>query len=446
MKKNRIFILIIALMLTFSGCSFSIAVENLLVPPKLTAEQNEIYQALINSAGNNIKLKYPKSGDYRSAFVISNIDDEPSEEALVFYELNSVGTNETALRVKILDKVNSQWISAYDIAGLGTEVESISFTSLGIEGVIDIVIGYSALNQTEKTVCIINYVNNTPVEVFKSPYSCMEIADLNQDKVNELIVTTYDKSAMLAIAGMYANTEEGFIRISSNRLDNSITEYVSQTVGFIDENTYALFLDTAKGASAYGTDVLYCYGNRLINPIENYGNINRVSRYSNSYLSMISCKDIDNDSFIEIPSTIPLPGYETLTRPEMLYATVWYTIKDNNLEMDCYSYYSTKNKFALIFPKRWQGVVTASYDAELNEIILLEYDSSKPISEMNHIMKIRSINIDDLDLQGINSLNSQGYKNLGQNGEAIYYVWNEASGNSLSLTESELEFSFLVQE
>jgi len=44
-----------------TGCQATI--ENLLTAPKLTQEQSEIYQALINSSGSSIKLKYPRGGE-----------------------------------------------------------------------------------------------------------------------------------------------------------------------------------------------------------------------------------------------------------------------------------------------------------------------------------------------------------------------------------------------
>ena len=82
MKKRLAGLLTCAVLLC--GCSAGISVENLLTAPKLNAEQTAIYQALTNSVGGGVKLRYPKSGDYRSAFILKNIDDEPGVEALVF--------------------------------------------------------------------------------------------------------------------------------------------------------------------------------------------------------------------------------------------------------------------------------------------------------------------------------------------------------------------------
>ena len=62
-----------------SGCNvWTGGVDTLLSPPKLSKQQQEIYQALTNSIDTKISLKYPKSGDYLSAFIVANFDDEPT--------------------------------------------------------------------------------------------------------------------------------------------------------------------------------------------------------------------------------------------------------------------------------------------------------------------------------------------------------------------------------
>ena len=66
-----------------TSCTLSTDVENLLKPPKLSEEQEQIYQALIASEGSKISLKYPRTGNYLSAFIVENIDNEPSNEAIV---------------------------------------------------------------------------------------------------------------------------------------------------------------------------------------------------------------------------------------------------------------------------------------------------------------------------------------------------------------------------
>ena len=76
-RKWLLGLLLFAVLVQLSGCYPGTGTDNLLVPPKLTAEQDKIYQALEKTAGSNINLRYPQTGEYRSSFVLRNIDDEP---------------------------------------------------------------------------------------------------------------------------------------------------------------------------------------------------------------------------------------------------------------------------------------------------------------------------------------------------------------------------------
>lgn len=428
------------------GCSTVVSVENLLTPPKLTAEQNEIYQTLISSVGTNIKLKYPKGGDYRSAFVLENIDDEPGEEALVFYESQSVQSGESALRLKFLDKFGGEWQSVYDLTCSGTEVDSISFSKLGEGDSVNIIVRYSMLNQTEKSFSVLNYREGIPVELLASSYSCLEVFDLNSDGLDELFAVVVDKANQMSTAILYSNSENGFERLSETPLCGGAVDYLGVIKGQINENINAVFLDYSRGSGQYGTDVVYCYGNRMVNPdtagIDDPAAL--LSRFTNDYLSEIRCVDIDNDGYIEIPATIPLPGYETLTRPEQLCAVTWYTVQDDNVVMEHYGYLSTKNNFALLFPNRWRGVVSAVVNYSENEVIFISYNTAVGlvVDESTELMRIRAVAKDDTAaMEAVKDMNV-----LGENDDTVYYfseTRNYRTGK-LALTESELQNCFII--
>lgn len=427
----------------FSGCSATVSVENLLTPPKLTAEQNEIYQALINSVGTSVKLKYPKSGDYRSAFVLENIDDEPGEEALVFYESQSAQSGESLLRLKVLDKSEGKWCIVYDLACAGTEVDSISFAKLGSSESVNIIIRYTMLNQTEKSFSVLNYRDGVPVELLASSYSCLEVFDLNSDGQDELFAVVTDKANQMSNAILYSNSENGFERLSEVQLSGGAVDYVSVSKGLISENTNAVFLDYSRGSGQFGTDVVYCYGSRMVNP-DTASVESPITRFSNDYLPEIHSCDIDGDGYIEIPATTPLPGYETLTRPEQLCAVTWYTVEDDNVKLEHYSYYSSKYGFALLFPNRWRGFVTAAVNYTDNEIIYISYDPNVGV-EVNsgtELMRIRAVSKDN----SMAIADSKDMKVLGETEDMIYF-YTETAGyrtGKLALTESELQNCFII--
>lgn len=424
------------------GCSAGISVENLLAAPKLDTEQTAIYQALINSVGAGVKLKYPKSGDYRSAFVLMDIDDEDGVEALVFYESQTVQSGESALRLKFLDKADGVWTAVYDFACVGSEVESISFAQLGDTDSVDIIICYSMLNQTEKSFSVLNYEDGVPTELYASSYACLEVIDLNADGNDELVAVVTDKANQISTAMMFTNSENGFEKLSETQLGGDASEYVTVTKGQLSENTIALFLDYSRGSGQYGTDVVYCYGNRLVTPELTTSSL--ISRFTNDYIAEVPCSDIDNDGYIEIPSTTPLPGYETLTRPEQLCAVRWYTVTDNNFTPEHYSYYSSKYSFAMLFPNRWQGVVSAVVNYSDNEIVFISYSAEVglEVTEETELIRIRAVDKDDED--GLAA--AKNMKVLGESEETIF-CYSEATrylNGNLALTESELENCFII--
>ncbi|MDE7228867.1 MAG: hypothetical protein K2N56_00170, partial [Oscillospiraceae bacterium] len=257
-------VLICVLCLLLCGCSA--AVENMLTPPKLNAEQNEIYGALINSVGQNVKLKYPRSGDYRSAFVLYNLDDEPDDEAMVFYESSNVQSGESSLRLKFFDKHDGKWEAVYDMACAGSEIDSVSFTTLGNTGFVDIIMRYTLLNQTEKVFSVVKYDSVTPKQMYTSSYSCLEVYDINDDGLNELLAVSTDKINNVSTAVMFTDGDNGFEKLSETALPGGAADYIRVTKGRISDNRTAMFLDYSKGGGQSGTDVLYCYGNSLYCP------------------------------------------------------------------------------------------------------------------------------------------------------------------------------------
>ena len=107
-------------MLLLSSCAGADAgLEGLMLPPKLTSEQSELYSALETAAGTeNLRLRYPKSGEGSSAFIFRDIDADGADEAIVFYSTQ----DSSATRINILRKTAEKWVSVYDMKGNDTSV------------------------------------------------------------------------------------------------------------------------------------------------------------------------------------------------------------------------------------------------------------------------------------------------------------------------------------
>lgn len=162
--KLRLAAAVLALCLALTGCmKIENTIEDLMSPPKLSEEQENIFAALYASAGDDISLKYPKTGENRSAFVMKDLDSDGVNEALVFYTSNIMGDN---VRINVLDCINGEWVSLYECVGMGPEVESVSFPHMTSAEAGNIVIAYNMLNRKDKVIAVYSYNSERIVEKF----------------------------------------------------------------------------------------------------------------------------------------------------------------------------------------------------------------------------------------------------------------------------------------
>ena len=114
------------------ACSFNMNVESMLSPPRLTAEQEQIYHALLDSVSTQqLSLKYPKSGENLSAFTVADLDGDGSDEAIVFYESSRTTAEENPLRYHILAQKDGKWTGIKEYTTKGAEIDRIDIAKLG---------------------------------------------------------------------------------------------------------------------------------------------------------------------------------------------------------------------------------------------------------------------------------------------------------------------------
>ena len=86
-KRILSIVLVLAMLLLSTGCSLNFfSTDSLLKPPALTGKSGEVQEAFDKlMSGKTFQLKTPVKGEYKSAFVLYDIDNDSEEEALVFY-------------------------------------------------------------------------------------------------------------------------------------------------------------------------------------------------------------------------------------------------------------------------------------------------------------------------------------------------------------------------
>lgn len=429
-------VLILLPLLLFCGCSLS--VEEFLSPPKLDEEQTAIYDALKLSKGGDVNLKYPMSGQYRSAFVVQNIDDEESNEAIVFYETSNVTDEGSSLRLNFLDRRDGKWVSVYDFAALGSEVERVQFADLG-DGGLSIIVTYPIQNTSDRATSIFRYEDNTPTEVYKSRHVYMSLIDINEDGAQEMFLVSNDSASGTATVNLLGWEKDGFSVLSSVPLGTGFVSCRNIQLGnATPANRKGIFIDYSLSDGSVTTDVMLCYDRNLTAaqiPDE------QLIRRSNTYTPFISCRDIDGDGVIEIPVVSPAPGYENSPANEQVNFTCWFELAPGGVSMEqqAQTYISIRNDYMLTIPPRWSGLVTMNISIADGTVTFSKYNpvAKETDGELMVIRALPEASVEKADLSGFTSFGKNettGY---------CFYIRTNTE-NSFAMSVSELENMFEI--
>lgn len=366
--KRRL-IIPLAAVLTLTGCSFGASIDTLMSPPKLSAEQEQIYNALTSSVGTSISLKYPKSGNYLSAFIMEDIDGDGGNEAIVFYEKNGMAVEENALRIKLFDKnAEGGWSAVADEPLGGAEIERVMISKLGDNDRVNIIIGSSMVNRTEKSVAIYNYNEGKFSGQSFGSYYYFSVTDLDGNGQNEFLRVTGDSSGGNTQVKAYKLSSGGKYSPTTAELSGGFTEFENFSYGQLPDGSTGLYIDALSGSGNIQTDVI-CMKDGALKRLFSSPESLRPAGWDSS--------DVDGDDTIEIPFQDISPGYEGVTEGEQMKLTRWMTLnQEGKLERLYGSYYSPSDGYIFLFPEKWRSRVTVSRDALNDELLFCAYNSA----------------------------------------------------------------------
>ncbi|MDE6724628.1 MAG: hypothetical protein K2J79_03395 [Ruminiclostridium sp.] len=427
-------LLLLPLLVFLSGCAaFDAPLEGMLSPPKLTKTQTEIYNALTLSIGEQSELIYPKSGEFRSPFVLFNMDGEPTDEAAVFYREKSPDPDTVSgLRMNLLDLMDGQWVSVADKALSGADIERISFYDFG--GGINMMISCSFLGQSETALSVMTYSDSYLEELYKTTYSYMDRYDVNDDGFEELFLVHYDPALETNVAYLVGQSkkeeeENRFGLLSSAELASDMASVQRLTRQKIKEGYFLLYIDYSKGDNVYGTQLLSCYSDNLLSISLDKD----TSRRYNSNIPMLYSTDIDGDGRVEIPVTSPMLGYEGLTVPEQMLEVDWLVINEESVltaSPKYRTYISTGYEYIFYIPVRWQDFVTVQ-KTENNTVNFTLYDMN---TFADVVLSVRATD---------EPPEEEGWEHYGDSDSKVY-IKTPAADAPMALTPDELNSSLYI--
>lgn len=382
--KKRMFCLLITVFFMLSGCTFSAQIDTLMSPPTLTKQQEDIYNALIASVGSNIKLRYPKSGSWLSAFVVHNLDEEPTDEAIVFYERTGIAAGESTLRINVLDQIDGKWRSVYDHSATGADVERVFLSTLGESSEINIIVGFSLVAENDKAINIYTYSDGILTMTYGDSYSTAQVVDLDGSGKKRLLLISGVGSARASQAKTISIDSSGVYVISSVPLSDASAEFVQVTYGKLTDTAMGIYVDSNNASGGIQTELLYINDEVLTNVFYQDDAENKLLTQTirpEGYLSA----DIDGDGVVEIPVAQPIHDQIQNSESEV-YLTRWMAYENGMLYCKYRSYYSTYSNFCFIFPDLWGDNVKVDVSA-VGEVIFLDTQTEAEILRLVAVSK-----------------------------------------------------------
>lgn len=299
MRFFKIAFLAVCCLLLSACSSFQPNLTDLMQSPKLTEEQAEIYEALTNAADvSDVQLKYPKSGDYRSAFVMFDLDADGEDEALVFYNMPSWGGN---VRIMVLDHQQDEWVSVYDAVGEGTDVTEVDFQVLTASGRHCVLIGWEQGTSENTSISVYDYTGGQLRVLYESEYSQMLIEDLDQDGTKEILLGIFKASSKTGAIRLINDTEDGLQSASRVVMDSTITGFLGIEIGWLAQNQIAVFVDAYTSSTQIVTELMvYTDDGKLRSLSSHYSGLDRPLLRE----VPVRCEDINGDGILEIPVSL----------------------------------------------------------------------------------------------------------------------------------------------
>lgn len=316
--------MVLTVVVLFSGCSLLdfFSAENLLKAPGLTGENAALQQSFESVVGTDISLYTPIAGEYRSSYILVDINDDKTDEALVFYALN---TNKSVVHMHILSKQSDVWHSVADIVGSGTSVYKVDFFNIDDENNLEVAVTWMVDDSKKaKTLSLYKVSGYDPIEENTlTSVATIQIADyiyldIDSDSINELLYLYFDTSgedsaAVGARLLDYDIDNKNLLPVSNLALDSQITSFVQVLYNKSGEN-YHIYLDCLNSDGKLFTEIILYDNTKAVLSVPQLDG-NAISVFTVRDASLL-CQDFDNDGQYNIPLQLEYEDSYSLGAPE----------------------------------------------------------------------------------------------------------------------------------
>ena len=438
LRKAIAVVMAAAISFAFVGCDINdLSSDNLLRPPKTMGDEAEIEQLIAQTANEDYTLKYPKSGNYRSAIIMQDLDGDGKEEAIAFYRK---GKDVTKLHMLVMYSADDRWKLSDDFVTETTDVDCVDFANISGDDATEILVGFNTYTPNSNFLTCYSYSGGKTTEIKSGQnYSNFYCGDFNADGSQEIMTLSLFSAEIEANATMIVYDREKNMLTSKATvaMDPNVIRIKNAAVTKLDENLQGVVVDGTFSDNQTNTQIIY-YNKELSilrNPLYKENSKSFTQRKCN-----IISADIDDDSIFEIPSVQALPKPENLSEKNVADIVTWSKFHSDDEavlpQVKIVPYYDYLFSFSV--PSTWKdGTFTAVIDSA-NSLITF-YDCNKE-SLGDRLFEIKVFDAAQWD----KGQNNDDYTLIYKDNRYAYTFNNYNSSGEHSLTDDEIKTAFSV--
>lgn len=425
-----------ALALSLAGCASPLPadVEGLLDAPRLSDRQYEIHQALREQLGQEVKLKYPQSGGYRSAFTFHDIDGDGQEEAVVLHSYQEGGN----AQITIMDpREDGRWLVERTYPGLSPDVDFIRFERLMSGGGEAIVIGWMP-EGGQKIVAVYRYEDRDFDMLGSEDYTQLAIGDYNGDGKSELLVVTAESSSLSSL--LYMGERDGMLDVlDSVSLGREVASFQAPVSGFIAPETYGVAIDGVTNRGLLCTILAYVKEEQLVLPLSAGDGALFSATLRPGRENAVYCQDVTGDGIIDIPTQLVPPGQDRLDEDSRLTFTSYVDLGPGGFTTVLRAFVDPAAGYRLILPDQWftgAEQVTATRRAGSGEITFFLLNNGDIADRSRELLRLQVVDLQSPPRQ----FHPEQYFLVARRGSFEYYASLPASRGEegYALTQEEV--------
>ena len=324
-RKLKIAVLLLmALLLT--GCAMT-TVDRMYSPPKRSAAYEDLQRA-IDAAMEGMEYASPLSGENRQTVQLADLDGDGEDEYLLFAR----DTSDNPMKILIFRRDEDGCSLVETIASRGSGFDLVEYAEMnGIPGA-ELVVGCQVSETVLRSVAVYTFGEGSSAQLMSASYSKIVTADMDSDKLTDLLVITSGESDEENAAASLYSCADGEILRSRQVSMSAQSEFIKRImVGKLQNGTPAVYVASSVADSAIITDVFALKNGAFTNVSFSNDSGTSVQTLRNYY---VYADDIDDDGVLELPDLIDMVPVENTWMTSNQKLIRWYAMDLNGDETD----------------------------------------------------------------------------------------------------------------